>query len=433
MSLRRTALLLLVVVSILFYQFSNAAQIPSTLSQAQCILTGTTTDLGSCVLASIPLAVVGLLISFSVGAIAYMAGEVLNYEGLKGWYRAEMWEVFKSVLIVAGVFSILAIVSGLANALTGSPTTAQYAALGCPTTTSTKISTNLVSLYCSDLVNYIIPQMDRVSIAFSAGLGLSFGLSALRSISLSDFFPIPILPPPLPTFASLEFGSDAKLYNSNYLATIGAESNFAFLSNIMTIIIIPVFFIFKIQYDLFSILIPLGFGVLIPMGVILRAIPFLRGIGGTLIAIGIGVTIVYPTLLLVFNLPITNYLAFIIPISQPTVQCPFSGLMCILFIATTIVTGAIAGLPLSFLLSNTNPLVIVQMGTAFLNGLNIGFFGSFDSIFPALNFMVSYTLNIILQFALFAFDLVIGLSVTNEVAKVLGGRIRTQLGSLKLT
>ena len=39
----------------------------------------------------------------------------------------------------------------------------------------------------------------------------------------------------------------------------------------------------------------------------LRSIPFLRGIGGTMIAIAIGMSIIYPAMLIMVNLPITDY------------------------------------------------------------------------------------------------------------------------------
>ena len=71
-----------------------------TVTPYHCII-GTATDLGSCIADSIPIAGVGILLSLSFVAIAFMLGEVLKFEGLSNWYKTELWETTKSMLIVA--------------------------------------------------------------------------------------------------------------------------------------------------------------------------------------------------------------------------------------------------------------------------------------------------------------------------------------------
>jgi len=134
---------------------------------------------------------------------------------------------------------------------------------------------------------------------------------------------------------------------------------------------------------------------------VMRALPFIRGIGGSLIAIGLAITVIYPSLLILMNYPITQML-------QTNVYNPPSS--C----SSSILCGAISAV-LSY---------FSEAGVAL---------SSFNSIFPALNGILAYNTYLVLQFVLFILDLGITYSLANNIARMLGGEIRLGIGGkLKL-
>jgi len=62
------------------------------------------TNFNGCINNAIGLAVIGILVSFAAIAGAYLIGEVFEMGGLKGWYKTEIWEVTKTILLVAIIF-----------------------------------------------------------------------------------------------------------------------------------------------------------------------------------------------------------------------------------------------------------------------------------------------------------------------------------------
>jgi hypothetical protein len=245
------------------------------------------------------------------------------------------------------------------------------------------------------------------------------------------------------------FGSNANIFDSNFITSITDKNTFSLVNQAETFLVIPVLLVFQFQYNLLYIVAAVALGVFLPIGIILRAIPFLRGIGGTLIALAIGLAIIYPALLIGFNLPITNYMYSISP-TKVSQQCPSSStLVCNLwnsfnYLINTVnnasasTIGVFTGaFPLKLAFGNQITGTNLQKaetvsGQGFLTGLYGPILGqplsSQSGEFPALNFIVDNSLNSIVQFILFAFDIVIWYAITNGIANLMGGNIQLGIG-----
>ena len=292
-----------------------------------CILTGTSMTPGDCIGSAMPLALLGILVSIVLGAVVFMMGEVFNYQPLKGFYKRELWETLKSAIIVTIIFSVLIIASSIAVAFAGNAPSSS--------TGPTKLTDNLAGLYTAVNTTYLQPQIQSGYQTFGGLMGLSVGTDMLKTLTLSTWLPIPIWLGPLGVVGSIQSGSsDVPLLQSNYIDSVSGQGGFSLLG-ISTVYITTVIIVFLFQSDLLYVIAAIGLGVFIPIGMIMRAFPFIRGIGGTLIAIGIGISIVYPVLLLALNLPVTNYIYGMTSTSPQSSAstCPsiLSGIFCSLW------------------------------------------------------------------------------------------------------
>ena len=360
-----------------------------------CIATGTAMDFGACISMIIPLALIGILFSFSLIGLSYMIGEVFDVGNLKGWYRTELREVAKSIIIIALIIAILVIVSSIAADLAGAPSSTQG---------SSAIYSNLAGTYNVIENSYLAPGLTQAADAYNALVGVSIGLGILKSISISTWVPIPLIPPVI--VASLQFGSSASVYVSSILESTSAAPNLSFIKDVISIIVVPIYFAFQIQEYIIWEVIEVGMLVFIPIGIFLRAVPFLRGLGGTFIAIGISISLVYPTTLVALNMPITSYFESQIPLPSGCSLSSTNGVVSALF-------GVLCGL--------INP--ILQAGGGVSAGLD-----SITSIYPSVNLINAYTFQLIIQFILFIIDIIIVVSIANSIAGMLGGRIRLSIG-----
>jgi hypothetical protein len=426
-----------------FVKDANGADIGPTTSPAvtiapyQCIL-GTAGDLGSCIAYSMPVAAVGILLSLSFVAIAYMLGEVLKLEGLSSWYKTELWETTKSMLIIATIYGVLVMASSISTAFASTVITQNggtFVGAG-PCAASSLLTTNLCMLYQNVYAGYLTTQLQGAYTSFAAIFGLSMGAAALGSITLNTWFGVDILPPipPAVTFLTFKFGSyNVKIFASNYLVPLGG-TGYSLLKDVMTIVVLPMILLLQFQYDLLPTIIVLGLVVFVPMGIMLRAIPFLRPIGGTLIAIGITVSLIYPMLMLVLNLPVTNYFNYVFTSASSSSSCSGSDLICNFFQdVSQAIDTAINAVPIALMgdvLGSQNAWSTANI-QAYNNGANVGL-DNVNSIFPAINFITDNTSNLVLQFVLFFLDMIIALIAANTIAKPLGGSVKLGLGKFKL-
>ena len=393
----------------------SSSSVTNSLQNSYCIITQSTTSIGACIMSAIPVALIGILLSIMLIAVAYMLGEVFNISNLKGWYKGELWEVAKSVAIIVIIFAVLVIMSGIAATLYGLPYSTSLT--GNQVSASGIVLNNLVGVYTSTMNDYIIPQYSIVNNALNGMIGLSLAVGALKSFTYSLYFPIPI-----PFTGSLDFGSTGSIYKSSVIESIAAAPNLSFVVDIISLIIIPIEILFSLLSAYFIDIVAIGLSVFLPIGIVLRAIPFLRGIGGTMIGIGIMISLIFPSLLLLFNIPVSSLMVGPTPTAQPAYSCSSSNYVyCLImnFISTT--TNTVLG-------------AIQAMGYSF-TGAEYGlatFFSSPPSIFPALNYITGEVEQVILQFILLILDIIVTITIGNSIAKMLGGRVRLGIGKFKV-
>jgi hypothetical protein len=331
MSLQQRAILLLTAFIMLSLLLSSAHAAQQNIQTITCVITNTQVDVGTCIASAIPLAAIGILISLLLGSVAYMAGQILNYAPLKELYKREVWETIKSGLIIAIIFSSIAIASAIVVGFAGNSAVLP----GQGQSASSAITSNLGALYTTAQTSYLMPQLTNTYAAFGGLLGFSLGAGILRTLSFAYWVPIPIPIPTAAGFIVIQSGARFSPLQSTYFAppyispdllsqlsnpSLSSPNSFISIASITTITLM---IIFQFQYDLIYVIAAVGLGVFIPIGIILRAMPFVRGIGGTMIAIGIGLAIIYPALLVGFNMPITNYMYSVTaPPTTPTPTCP---------------------------------------------------------------------------------------------------------------
>ena len=434
--------LLSVMVALVFIAGPNA-QSATSINTVQCAITKSNISPGACIAAAFPLGLIGIALSLMLVGLVYMIGEILNYDKLKGFYRNELWETLKSALILGIIFSSLVIASAFATAIAGIPT--QFSG-----TPGSKIISNFGGLYSTLDTAYLEPQFGSAEIAFGGLIGLSVGNDLLRSVVLSAWFPIP-LEELLGFPGMVAFGEQANLFYSNYITSIyGSPSAGSLLSSSPSIplataatdMVIAVLFLFQVQHDLLYVIAGVGLGVLIPMGLVMRAIPFLRNLGGTLIALGIGISVIYPMVLVGFNLPITDYMFTLSNAGIGTTSCPsgLQGVFCKLWNSILAVVSSLPGIEtgtypllISFGANPNNIAVSSVASIAAGQGFWVGLGGPFvNGIFPELNFVIDNTFNQMVQALLFVMDIIITYAATDGIARLMGGKITLGVGRFKI-
>lgn len=427
--MRHVALLAAILVVTLFLGYSSASTTTIT-----CALTGQSvhlTQAGVCIEAAIPLAIIGLLVSFAMVAIAFMLGNVLQLSSLKNWYKGELWEAAKTVIIIVMIFAVLIILGAIALGLTGN--NIPFSSLPVSGSgLSNAVGENLNALYSAALTSYVNPDMSIVNESYYGMEGLATGVGDLKSTSISEWIPIPI-----PFVGSLQFGSSASLLVSSVIESNTAIPTFSFIKDLIMVVLIPVYIIFSVlSVDMYSIL-AAAFALFIPIGIVFRAFPFLRGLGGSFIAIGIAIGLVFPAMLIMFNLPIQNY---IMPLVfnqnvhyKPSLTCSFLTFNFFEDIAcgpAQLGFGITKGYLISAQTSNT------KYTTAFNNGYDSGLATLYNDtgghIYPAFNFINFYMFPVILQFILFIFDIVITIVIAGAIAQMLGGKLSLGVGKFKI-
>ncbi len=437
-------LLLAAVAAVLISTAAAAQAIVGTPATAQtggvkigCIITGSMTSPGVCVLSSVPYMMIGILLSFMVIALTYMIGNVINYSKMTDWYKAELWETIKSLLLVVIIMAALVLLSAVANALAGNQATQPSGPLD-----QGALNANLAGLYMTANSMYLYPQLENSYAAFDALQGMAFGNSALQSLKVSYFLPLPIFFPwpPFVIIGAFKDGATANLFSSNYLSFSTGGSAFSITNDLTTLVVVPMMLVFQVQYDMFFYIVALGLGVMIPVGIILRSMPMLRNLGGTAIALGIGMSLIYPGILVLFNLPLSNYMyTFTLAQSQlPGSGCPFTTtLVCEMWKGFINIVTPFNPLALY------NPVSSLDFGqfgathagiSAWNTGFNLGLISPLasGSIYPSLNFIIDNMIGSVLQFVLVALDLLIGLILANSIASMLGGTLRLGVWNIKL-
>lgn len=427
--LRFTVVILTALVALLALSQSTFSQSPSSTnlfclsassgSAGSGVLTSNNA-IGQCVLDTIPYAVLGLLFSFQLVAFSYLIGEVLNIQSFKGWYKSELWEALKSLAVVIFVYATIVIAGNMLydyyNATPGSTA-------GCPGL-GQGVSGNFGVLYCVTY-NYLLSQAQFSNDTYNMLLGESLGVEQFKSYFFSTYFDFPLPPFPIcvpapvactSAWGSINLGTDYYPVNSNVFDT-GITSGNSFVKELFNFVSFPLFLVFETQDYLFYVLLAVALGVLLPLGIIMRAIPFIRPIGGTLMGIAIGIILIYPLTLSLLNINLWNFFGeFATGGTNPGSP------------------GAIGGAIINelFQLISFNPtgmLNAISFGPSYTDGYNSGVASVVEGnggIF--LNTAMTYVIPAVIQLVTFIIDLVIWIVATTQITKLLGGSLRLKIG-----
>ncbi|MGC8629091.1 MAG: hypothetical protein ACP5T4_02675 [Candidatus Micrarchaeia archaeon] len=378
---------------------------------ARAILTspsgGTSTQASNTVNAPafIGISLLALTVSIDVVAIGYVIGKLVPSSGVLQWLNNEYWEIAKSAMLIAGIYAILTFMTSISLMLSGVATP----------TTSYVINANALEQACN---TYFANTLTNISAGAKSLYGFAMGLGFLRGITISASIPIPI-PIPIPLVKIyIASGFSSRIYANQLLEQGPTTGTYeSMINDQFTLLIIPLMFItIALQYGLPYLMIA-GLGILIPLGVVFRAFPIVRGIGGTLVGMGIAMAVILPSTVVLLNMPASNALAFLAqvpPIPQSSSSSPPSGILGAMF---TIFTESITAL--------------FGFTTAISDALNV--LSSVGEIYSFLNVFIADTIYLVFQLLLFIFDLIIVYELGNNIAKSLGGTFRLSLGGkLKL-
>jgi len=409
---------------------------------------GTVPDLATCINSAVPFVFIAILLSFTIVAISYLIGEVLAIQSFKGWYKGELWEAIKSLLIVGVILSVIVISGSLASLLPG--VTAPLKCLGASASTN-GFDLMYYTAYSTFGTGCSLGSINYTNESFNNLLGISMGAEFLKSIRLNTYFTIPFPPIPVaPQFGSLNIGSDLNLYSGSIIDANPITGGSHILGLAFTFLIFPMMLVLETQYAIFIDVIAISLGVLLPLGLIFRATPFLRPIGATLIALAIAGAIIYPALLAMFNAPIVYFFSPLYPENSGAIlnafnsSCPggvLGTLLCGVISEFNPLVGVVfSGLP-GGLGSSTiiacPPIPFLTTGENDYWAFFTGYCGALSAfvggdIYPILNPMFIFMLPVVIQFVLFILDLIIGVTIAQGIARALGGQIKLGVGKMKL-
>ncbi|MCX6776152.1 MAG: hypothetical protein NT130_04880 [Candidatus Micrarchaeota archaeon] len=195
-----------------------------------------------------PVALVAVVTAFLFVALAYMIGVSFNLAGLRKWAKVEFYQALASAILVAFLVIMMDVMlnEGFQTMIGGiNPYKKAYAYLDGVMDSLYAIYTNVY------LTNFPIEWIKSFTYYFNAG-----------GLERSPF----------------------ELFLSPIVENLHFQAHIVTMAAIFT----------STQRALLHLFYNAGFTVFIPAGVLLRIFPWTRGAGGLLIAIGIGLAIVYP-------------------------------------------------------------------------------------------------------------------------------------------
>jgi len=345
------------------------------------------------------------MLSFLVIAIGVIINRAVPGTKLGEWLKNEYWEMAKSAILIAGAISILVFAGNISLLLIpGQQATSSYTVSGLNQILNTLSSSSSQALcrIFSDINNFGSSEGGFPE----SPLGIATGISTLKTINVGYWLPIPI-----PGVGAFTFGSTFQPYNNPMLESISPTPIGQFesiVNDIINFLYFPVSSLVALMYILMPLIVYIGIMIFVPLGIIFRAFPFLRPVGGTLFAFGVGLSIVFPLLIILINEPLTtilyNMLSYSI-VTPTTGNWLLNGILKVLMAA------------LNAILTNISP--------------EYNFFSAFPltiSIYPALNIYAPYFMFLFAEFLFLLIDLMIWYPLVDSIAKSLGGTIRLALG-----
>ena len=354
------------------------------------------------------LALLALTISFDVIAIGYMANKLFPSAGIANWLQGEYWEVAKSAIIIVCIYSAIAFMGNMAYLLVPSAVSAGGSSGGFADITPL---VNGAEGYLCTVNTNLINSWEWMGV-ISGGTGFWS--------SFQEGFYVPItIPPYLSLFDGVAFQpfQNYMLQTGNYIVTpFGSVVN-----DSVNFLLFPFTAVVVGLIVLLPSLAYIGITFFVPLGLIFRALPFIRGIGGTLIAIGIALCLVLPGVFVIYNYQVTQLVSSSVAItsSPPSLL----GESC----SSSLQAGGI----LQSLICLASP--VAGSATSSVGNLEQSIwyttpvFGD-NAIFFFMNTIMQSTLFIIFQMFLLASDLMLMYPLVDNIAKAMGGTIRIRLG-----
>jgi len=337
------------------------------------------------VAAYLPVSLVAFTISLDIVAIGYIISKLFPSTGISGWINAEYWELAKTAMLIVGVYAILVFISSVAVIVSG------------VTPSTSNVLANFNSILTSSN-EYFAQTESAIGFSMDTMYDISQTLGALRSITLvvQPFFNVPLVPE---SPASFKWGYAESIYANQLLEQgITTGTYESMINDAFILLYIPMAFLTYILHIGIYYAIVLGLWILLPIGILFRAFPFIRGIGGTLIGIGMGIGIVFPATIVMFNIPLSNAMQFLIPQS--------------------------IGVRASNFLSGEAGIIWTGLTNLFY---------IIGSIYYFLNIFWSYGAYLILLLLIYISDLAIVYSLADNIARTLGGSFRLGLtGKMRL-
>jgi len=334
------------------------------------------------------------MLSFLVIAIGVIIDRIVPGTKLGEWLKNEYWEMAKSAILIAGAISALVFAGNISLLLIGQQATSSYTMSGLKQILNTLGSSSSQAL-CSIFSD--INDFGSSEGGFpESPLGVATGIATWKTVNVGYWLPVPVV------VGAFTFGSTFQLYNNPMLDSISSSSIGQFesiVNDIINFLYFPVSSLIAFMYILMPLIIYIGIMIFMPLGVMFRAFPFLRPIGGTLFAFGVGLSIVFPLLIILLNEPLTTILYNMLSYSPTTGNGVLNGIINILLTA----------IAPTYNIASAAPLTV--------------------NIYPALNIYAPYFMFLFAEFLLLLIDLMIWYPLVDSIAKSLGGTIRLELGS----
>ena len=335
------------------------------------------------------------MLSFLVIAIGVIVNKAVPGTKLGEWLKNEYWEMAKSAILIAGAISILVFAGNISLLLIGQQATGSYTMSGLNQILNTLSSSSGQAL-CKIYTN--ITNFGSSEGGFpESPLGIATGLATWKTINVGYWLPIPI-----PGVGAFTFGSTFQVYNNPMLESVASRQYESIVNDIINFLYFPVSSLVAFMYILMPLIVYIGIMIFVPLGIIFRAFPFLRPVGGTLFAFGVGLSIVFPLLIILINEPLTTILYSMLSYSTTAGSGVLGGILNVL------VNALLATISPEYNFISALPLTI--------------------SIYPALNIYAPYFMFLFAEFVFFLIDLMIWYPLVDSIAKSLGGTIRLELG-----
>ena len=352
---------------------------------------------------AIGLTLIALDLAFDIVAIGYIVARAFNLRGMFTWVQGEYYELTKSIFLVVVIYGVLATVSGLAIAV------APSAQPGGGT-----LFSNLGSLVTSS-ESYLCTAEQNMLPGWTFVGQAAIAIGLVQGTHILLYLPIPIPIPFLDIGFSLNSGFDIAPYQNFMLESgnIVIQHFESIVFDMVQFVLFPVTSMLDVLINLLPLMVGIGLAVFIPMGLVMRAFPFIRGVGGTLIAIGIATAVIFPATLVLLDQPIAAWAAAMIPppcgtatLSCQPQACNLGVVICSSFM------GALG--------------TIISIGS--FTQIIAYAWDSFGGVYVFINGLISTGWYATIQLILFVLDLVIIYPLTDSIAKMLGGTIRLHLG-----